>query len=221
MRAEARATGPALGELARQGVIPVLRFRSAEEALDAAGALYEAGFRVLELTMTVPGATELLPVLAERHPDALVGAGTVLSTAEAERSLAAGARFLVSPCRVAGLADLCREAGAACLTGALTPSEVLAAWDEGVTAVKVFPAASVGGPAHVKALRSVMPHVPLVPTGGVTLASVPEYLAAGAAAVGVGGELFDRSALREGRRADAVAHARAFLEAARRAQGAA
>jgi len=207
--------GPTLAALTRQRVIPVLRFDSAGAAVDAAAMLVEAGFEVLELTMSVPGAPEVMRELADQYPNATVGAGTVLSTADAERCVASGARFVVSPCRVEGLAAFCREAGVPCLMGALTPSEVLAAWLEGVAAVKVFPASSAGGPPHLKALKSVLPHVPLVPTGGVNLASVPAYLAAGAAAVGVGGELVDAAALREGRRGDAVAHARAFLEAAR------
>lgn len=218
MRERASAVRPSLDELTRQGVVPVLRFRSSELALEAAGVLVDAGFGALELTMTVPDAVALLPELARRYPGVLVGAGTVLSVEDARRCLEAGARFLVSPCHVAGLVEVCLEAGVPCLPGALTPSEVLAAWQAGATAVKVFPAASAGGPAHLRALKSVMPHVPMVPTGGVTLASLPAYFAAGVAAVGVGGELFDAYALREGRRGDAVSYARSFLEAADRAR---
>src|SRR5690606_33653068 len=144
-----------------------------------------------------------------------VGAGTVLTLPDAERCLEAGARFVVSPCYVDGLTDLCREAGAACLPGALTPTEAMSAWRAGATAVKVFPAASVGGPAHVKALRSVLPEVPLVPTGGVTPKAMPAYLAAGAAAVGVGGELIAAAALGGARGGGAVAPAARFLAAGR------
>lgn len=209
---------PSLAELTRDAVIPVLRFADRETAQGAVEVVVAAGFTVIEVTLSVPGATDLIADLAVGHPGVLVGAGTVLTLPDAERCLEAGARFVVSPCYVDGLTDLCREAGAACLPGALTPTEAMSAWRAGATAVKVFPAASVGGPAHVKALRSVLPEVPLIPTGGVTLKAVPAYLAAGAAAVGVGGELIDAAALREGRREDAVAHAARFLAAGRAAR---
>lgn len=215
--ASAPRSGPAAAELARDRVVPVMRFEEDEVARVAADVLVEAGFSVLEVTLTIPGATDLIAELARSERGVMVGAGTVLSVADAERCFAAGARFVVSPCIVPGLAEASREAGVACLMGTLTPSEVAAAWREGVTAVKVFPASSVGGPAYVKAVKSVMPDVPIVPTGGVSLDAIPAYLRAGALAVGVGSELFDSAAIADGRREDAVARARRYLDAGRSA----
>jgi 2-dehydro-3-deoxyphosphogluconate aldolase/(4S)-4-hydroxy-2-oxoglutarate aldolase len=145
-------------------------------------------------------------------PTTSIGAGTVLDLASADRCLAAGADFLVSPCMVAGMAAHAHAAGRIALIGGYTPGEVLAASREGADIVKVFPASS-GGPAHLGALHAVFPEVALCPTGGVSLANMQDYFSAGAAFVGVGNNIIDTAALRAGERGRVVEHARKYLTA--------
>lgn len=183
-----------LTRLSQIGIVPVIRTQSQELAHKAVMTLAGIGFRTVEVTMTVPGAVELIRELS-RSTDLILGAGTILDAAEAAASIRAGAHYVVSPCMVDGLPALCREAGVACVVGSMTPTEVLAAWKQGSDAVKIFPAASVGGPDHVKALKSVFPFIPLVPTGGVNLANVGGFLRAGAAFVGTGSDLVNVKAL--------------------------
>lgn len=198
-------------QLVAQRVVPVLRFGSAATTIRAVDCLREAGFGTFEITLTTPGAVELVAELHGRiGATAVVGAGTVTDLDAARRCIEAGAQFLVSPCVVPGLAALAHEAGRAALVGAFTPTEVLAAHREGADVVKVFPA-SVGGPAHLGALHAVFPHVLLCPTGGVTLENLKKYFAAGAALVGVGNNLIDQAALAAGDIARVVAGARRFL----------
>jgi 2-dehydro-3-deoxyphosphogluconate aldolase/(4S)-4-hydroxy-2-oxoglutarate aldolase len=198
--------------LVAQRVIPVLRFASAATTIRAVDCLREAGFTTFEITLTTPGAVELVAELHARiGATALVGAGTVTDLAAARRCIDAGAQFLVSPCVVPGLAALAHEAGRAALVGGFTPTEILAAHREGADIVKVFPA-SIGGPAHLGALHAVFPDVLLCPTGGVGLDNVKSYFAAGAALVGVGNNILDQKALAAGDIAQVVASARRFLE---------
>jgi 2-dehydro-3-deoxyphosphogluconate aldolase/(4S)-4-hydroxy-2-oxoglutarate aldolase len=195
-----------------QRVIPVLRLASADETRFAVDCLVEAGFACIELTLTTPGAVELIAELRARMgAEASIGAGTVLDLASAERCIAAGADFLVSPCTVAGMAARAHAAGRIALIGGYTPGEVLAASREGADIVKVFPASS-GGPAHVAAIHTVFPAIVLCPTGGVSVANMKDYFAAGAALVGVGNNIIDASALRAGERARVVDHARKYLD---------
>jgi 2-dehydro-3-deoxyphosphogluconate aldolase/(4S)-4-hydroxy-2-oxoglutarate aldolase len=196
--------------LVAQRVVPVLRFPSADRTRDAVEALVEAGFATFEITMTTPGAVELIRELAQR-PGLLVGAGTVLDLAAAAHCLDAGARFLVAPCLVPGLARAAHERHAAALIGGYTPGEVLAAHRDGADVVKVFPAAS-GGPSHLAAIHAVFPDIRLCPTGGVNAQNMRDYLKAGAAFVGVGNNIVDAQALAAGDRARVVAHARQFLQ---------
>jgi 2-dehydro-3-deoxyphosphogluconate aldolase/(4S)-4-hydroxy-2-oxoglutarate aldolase len=181
-------------------VVPVVRTSSARLAATAVGWLRDAGLRIFEITMTIPDAPALIRELAA-DPTLLVGAGTVPDAATAEACLAAGARFIVAPWIDATLAAPCRVAGAVLMLGALTPTEVRAALEAGADVVKVFPAGSVGGPAHIRALRSVLPHVAFCPTGGVEPGNVAAYLAAGAAFVGMGGALVDERRIAAGDRA--------------------
>lgn len=200
--------------LVAQRVVPVLRFDSAATTIRAVDCLREAGFGTFEITLTTPGAVELVAELCVRVGEtAVVGAGTVTDLDAARRCIDAGAQFLVSPCMVPGLAALAHEAGRAVLVGAFTPTEVLAAHREGADIVKVFPA-SIGGPAHLGALHAVFPFVPLCPTGGVTLDNMNAYFAAGAALVGVGNNLIDQAALAAGDIGRVIAGARRFLEPA-------
>lgn len=204
----------ALAWIRRTRVVPVVRAASAEEALAAVEALLEGGIDVLEITMTVPGAVEVVREVAKRHGHrALVGAGTVLDPSTASACVEAGARFVVSPALDVPTIRACRSLGVAVAPGALTPTEVLAAWRAGADVVKVFPCDAMGGASYLKSLKAPLPQIPLMPTGGVTLANVPDFLAAGAEAVGVGGNLVDLKLLREGRREELVARARAFREA--------
>jgi 2-dehydro-3-deoxyphosphogluconate aldolase/(4S)-4-hydroxy-2-oxoglutarate aldolase len=191
-------------------VIPVVRTRSAQSAATAVAWLRDAGLRIFEITMTVPDATALIRELAADN-SLLVGAGTVPDAATAEACLKAGAKFLVAPWVDPSLAAPCHAAGAALMLGALTPTEVRAALAAGADVVKVFPAASVGGPGHIKALASVFPGVAFCPTGGVEPANLAAYLAAGAAFVGMGGALVDERRIEAGDRDAIQAVARSVL----------
>jgi 2-dehydro-3-deoxyphosphogluconate aldolase/(4S)-4-hydroxy-2-oxoglutarate aldolase len=204
--------------LIAQRVVPVLRLASGEETERAVECLAEAGFRTFEITLTTPGAVALIGRLATRE-GWLVGAGTVLELDAARACVQAGAKFLVSPCLVAGMARLAHEAGRAALIGGFTPGEVLAAHREGADIVKVFPA-STGGPEHLRAIHAVFPDVRLCPTGGVSLQNLEAYFAAGAALVGVGNNIVDQRALAAGDRPRVIAHARRFLEPGTRASAA-
>ncbi len=199
-----------LAALRRARVVPVVRTRDRGLAATAVGWLRDAGIGIFEITMTIPEAPALIRELAA-DPRLLVGAGTVADAATARACLAAGARFIVAPWIDASLAAPCAEADAALMLGAMTPSEVRAAVAAGADAVKIFPASSAGGPAHIKALRSVFPEVAFCPTGGVDPANAAAYLAAGAAFVGIGGALVDEARIAAGDQAAITAAARAVL----------
>jgi 2-dehydro-3-deoxyphosphogluconate aldolase/(4S)-4-hydroxy-2-oxoglutarate aldolase len=199
-----------LARLRAARVVPVVRMKSTANAERAVGWMREEGLTVFEITMTVPGAVDLIATLA-RDPALLVGAGTVPDAQAARACLAAGARFIVAPWVDAALAEPCREADAALMLGALSPTEVRAALAAGADVVKIFPASSAGGPAHIRALASVFPSVAFCPTGGIAPADVGAYLAAGAAFVGIGGALVDEKAAAAGDRAAIAAAARAVL----------
>ena len=191
-------------------VVPVIRTSSAAHAATAVAWLRDAGIRIFEITMTIPGAVDLINTLS-RDPDLLIGAGTVPDAATASACLDAGARFLVAPWVDPSLATPCRAANAALMLGALTPTEVRAALAAGADVVKVFPASSAGGPGHIKALVSVFPGVAFCPTGGVEPGNVAAYLAAGAAFVGMGGALVDEKRIAANDRAAIEAAARLVL----------
>jgi 2-dehydro-3-deoxyphosphogluconate aldolase/(4S)-4-hydroxy-2-oxoglutarate aldolase len=189
-----------LARIAEIGVVPVVRASSAETARMAAEAVAEGGIPIVEITMTVPGAVDVIRELAETAGDRLlVGAGTVLDAEMAERCLGAGAQFLVSPGFDRKTVELASRRGIAMLAGALTPTEILTAWRAGSDFVKVFPCKPVGGPAYIRALRGPLPQVPLVPTGGVNLENAADFIRAGATALGVGSELVKPDALRAGK----------------------
>lgn len=202
---------PLLDRFRTARVVPVVRTHATAHAATAVQWLRDAGLRIFEITMTVPDAPALIRELA-REPDLLVGAGTVPDRATAEACLAAGARFIVAPWVDASLAEPCRAAGAVLMLGALTPNEVRAAQAAGADVVKVFPAGSVGGPGHIRALRSVFPSVTFCPTGGVEPGNVAAYLAAGAAFVGIGGAMVDEKRIAAGDRAAIQEAARQVME---------
>jgi 2-dehydro-3-deoxyphosphogluconate aldolase/(4S)-4-hydroxy-2-oxoglutarate aldolase len=201
-----------LATFRRLRVIPVVRTHATRHAATAVQWLRDAGLRVFELTMTIPDAPSLIRELAA-DPSLIIGAGTVPDRATAGTCLAAGARFIVAPWIDPSLAAPCRAADAMLMLGALTPTEVRAALAAGADAVKVFPAASVGGPAHIRALASVLPEVAFCPTGGVEPANVAAYLASGAAFVGIGGALVDERRIAAGDRAAIEAAAQQVLAA--------
>ena len=207
-----------LDQLVAYGVVPVIRNSSADLARTAVGWLREAGYGTFEITMTTPGAVGLIKDLTAEG-GALIGAGTVLTAAGVAEVVAAGARYVVSPCVIPEVAAACRAHGVACLMGALTPTEVFAAMNAGVDAVKVFPASTVG-PAHIKALKSVFPSVKFVPTGGIDATTVAAYVAAGVSCVGAGGKLVDEALVKRGDRDGILAAGRQLLDAYRAAKAA-
>ena len=196
------------------GILPVVRAASPDEAFAIADALGEGGIEALEITMTVPGAVQLIADAVLRYEDRfLIGAGTVLDERQARACVDAGARFIVSPIIDEPTMLFCRRSAVAILPGALTPTEVVRAWRLGADFVKVFPCGAVGGPSYIKSLKTPLPDIRLVPTGGVTLETVGEFFAAGASAIGVGGDLCDVQSIRRGRSEQVVAAARAYVAA--------
>lgn len=201
--------------LARVRVVPVIRTASPDLARRACSWLLDAGMDSLELTFTTPGAAEIIREFAGR-PGVLIGAGTVRTVEQARTAAAAGAAFLVSPGAAPEVAAEARRLALPFLPGAATPSEVSARWAEGAAVVKVFPARECGGPGFLKAVKSVFPEIPLMPTGGVSPDTVTDYLTAGALCVGMGGELTPAKALEANDPAPVLAAARRALEAAGR-----
>ena len=201
------------------GVVPVVRASSAREAWMAADAVREGGIPIAEITMTVPGAVDVIRELTKSSAgDVLVGAGTVLNVEAAKRCLDAGAEFLVSPGLNLQVVQLAAKEGKLMMAGALTPTEVIMAWEAGSDFVKVFPCGQVGGAKYIRALKGPLPQVPLVPTGGVNLHTAAEFVEAGAAALGVGGELVPAEALKSRKPEIIIENARKFLAIVREAR---
>ena len=172
------------------GIIPVVRAKSAAQAIEISHAVCEGGIPIVEVTMTVPGAVEVIHELVHSvGSKVLVGAGTVLDTDAAWRCLDAGAKFLVSPGFDRDTVELANRQNVLIMAGGLTPTEVITAWKAGSDFVKVFPCGNVGGPSYIKALKAALPQIPMIPTGGVNLTTAAQFLEAGAAALGVGGDL--------------------------------
>ncbi|HLZ90688.1 MAG TPA: bifunctional 4-hydroxy-2-oxoglutarate aldolase/2-dehydro-3-deoxy-phosphogluconate aldolase [Candidatus Acidoferrum sp.] len=195
------------------GIVPVIRASSAREARIAAEAVHKGGIPIVEITMTCPGAIEVIRELAKAAGnEILVGAGTVLNAEEARRCLDAGAQFLVSPGFNRATVELAVRESKLILAGALTPTEIIRAWTDGSDLVKVFPCGQVGGAKYIKALKGPLPQIPLVPTGGVNLNTAAEFIEAGAAALGIGGELVHADALKSNHPEQIVETARNFLE---------
>ncbi len=194
------------------GVVPVVRAESADQALDLAAAIAAGGVSVLEITMTVPGAIQVIARLAKDRPDILVGAGTVLDPETARICMLEGAQFIVSPALNVRTIELCQRYDIAVLPGALTPTEVVTAWQSGADVIKVFPASAMGGAKYLRALKAPLPQIEVIPTGGCSLTTAEEYLAAGAFALGVGAELADVKALAAGQAAKVTETARRYIE---------
>jgi 2-dehydro-3-deoxyphosphogluconate aldolase / (4S)-4-hydroxy-2-oxoglutarate aldolase len=177
------------------GIIPGVRVHSTEHARYAAEALYRAGIPIAEITMTVPGALEVISDLVGRLPEMIVGAGTVLDAETAQRCFDAGAKFLTSTGFVPEVVEFARKKGILVIPGALTPSEVIHAWKAGADFVKIFPCAPLGGDSYIRALKAPFPQIPLVAAGGVNQQTALNYILAGASALGVGSELIPNEAL--------------------------
>jgi len=203
-----------------EGLVPVIRVSSAPEAIWVADAIREAKGSLIEITMSVPGAIDVIKGLATKYGDeVIVGAGTVLDTETGRAALLAGAQFIVTPTLDLNLIQLAHRYSAVIIPGALTPTEILTAWNAGADMVKVFPAAQVGGPEYIKALKGPLPQILLVPTGGVNLQNAGAFIRAGATALGVGGELVDKKALKEKRLHVITENALAFFKAIKEARG--
>ncbi len=202
------------------GIVPVVRASSAELAIQAVEAIRAGGILAAEITMTVPGAIRALEKLADRCGDAmLLGAGTVLDAETARASILAGAEFLVSPNVRPATIEMAKRYSKVVFPGALTPTEILAAWEAGADAVKVFPCGSLGGAKYIKALKGPFPQIETIPTGGVSLETIGDFLKAGACAVGIGSELVDAALMKQGRFDAIEERARQFLAAATAARG--
>jgi 2-dehydro-3-deoxyphosphogluconate aldolase / (4S)-4-hydroxy-2-oxoglutarate aldolase len=201
------------------GIVPVVRTSTAEGAIKAIEAIYRGGIRAAEITMTVPGAVSALEKVADEFGGKIVlGAGTVLDPETARICMLAGAEFFVTPSLRISTIEMVQRYSKVICPGALTPTEVLTAWEAGADVVKVFPCGNVGGPKYIKALRGPFPHIEMIPTGGVNLETAGEFLKAGACAVAVGGELVDSKIVKDGRFDVLEDRARQYLAAIAKAR---
>jgi 2-dehydro-3-deoxyphosphogluconate aldolase/(4S)-4-hydroxy-2-oxoglutarate aldolase len=208
-----------LKSLQETGLVPVLRAESVAKALALAEAVAAGGVNVLEVTMTVPGAVEVIERLVRDRPDILVGAGTVLDAETARTCILAGAQFVVSPALNVKTIAMCHRYSVAVLPGALTPTEIVTAWEAGADVVKVFPAGAMGGAKYLVSLKGPLPQIKMIPTGGVSLATAKEFLEAGAFALGVGSDLVNAKAMAEGKPELVTETARRYMAIAREFRG--
>jgi 2-dehydro-3-deoxyphosphogluconate aldolase/(4S)-4-hydroxy-2-oxoglutarate aldolase len=211
-----------LARIRETGLIPIVRTPTAEDALAMAETLQAAALTNLEITLTIPNGVEVIRTLHQRYGDKLcIGAGTVLDARAAEACVAAGATFIVSPGLDLETVAYCRKVGVAIFPGSLTPTEIITAWKAGADMVKVFPASAMGGASYIKAVKAPLPQIEMVPTGGVSVETAPAFIKAGAAALGVGGDLVDLEALRSGRGEVIAEKARKYIEVVRLARASA
>jgi 2-dehydro-3-deoxyphosphogluconate aldolase / (4S)-4-hydroxy-2-oxoglutarate aldolase len=188
----------ALSRVFNSGIVAILRAPSGQKLADVAEALLAGGVEVIEITFTVPAAHRVVEKVAERLGDEIVlGAGSILDTETARIAMLSGAEFIVSPTVNLKVIEMCHRYGKLVMPGAMTPTEVLTAWEAGGDVIKVFPS-EVTGPRHLKAIHGPMPQIPLMPTGGVNLDTAAEFLRAGACALGVGGALVPTDAIAKG-----------------------
>jgi len=188
-----------LAAISENGVVAVIRMNDANKLAKVIEAVRLGGVKCIEITMTVPGAVESIRTLSATMPaDVLIGAGTVTTAQIAEDVISAGAKFVVSPILNIDVINVCKKHAVACMPGCYTPTEIFTAWSAGADVCKVFPATSLG-PKYFKDLSGPFPHIKLMPTGGVTIENVGEWITAGAVAVGIGSDLLDKKAIDEGR----------------------
>ena len=202
----------AAAKIREVGVIPIVRASSAKHALTAAEAVCAGGIPIVEITMTVPGAVDLIAQLSKTlGKNILIGAGTVLDAQTAQRCIDAGAEFIVSPGLDVDTVEHVKGLGKLMAAGALTPTEVVNAWKAGSDLVKIFPCGSVGGAKYIKALKAPLPQIPMIPTGGVNLETAADLIRAGAEALGVGAELVSAAALESGKTREITETARKYV----------
>lgn len=197
-------------------LVAVVRTVTAEDALRSARAVAAAGVRLIEVTFTVPDADEVIATLSDELPDRVIGAGTVLSRAQGEAAMLAGARFLVSPCMLPELVEVARAHDGMSMLGTLTPTEIVQAARAGSDFIKIFPVQPVGGPTYVAGITRALRDLPLVATGTVELDEIPAYFAAGCVGFGIGTPMTRPDLVAKGDLAAVTRIARAFLEATRR-----
>lgn len=203
------------------GIVPIVRAGSAEEAIASVDAIYEGGIRAVEITMTVPGAIKALEKVADKLGDKItLGAGTVLDPETCRTCFLAGAEFIVTPALRVATIEMARRYSKPIMPGALTPTEILTAWEHGADFVKVFPCGNMGGPKYIKALKGPFPQIEMVPTGGVNLDTTADFLRAGACAVAVGGELVDAKSIQDGNYQIFEERAKQYLAKVREGRGA-
>jgi len=215
MRAEDQMTiDEVIRRIGEIGIVPVVRAASVAEARRAVEAICAGGIPIVEITMTVPDAITVIREVAHQYGrEVLVGAGTVTTERQAELCIGAGAQFLVSPGLSAPVLSVAKACGILAIPGALTPTELMNAQQSGARLIKIFPCGNVGGPKYLKSLKAPFPHADLIPTGGVNVSNAAEFIAAGAFALGVGAELVDAMALREGNLAKITQSARELVGA--------
>lgn len=201
-----------LETIKREKLVPVVRTNNTEDARKAVEILASCGIKIFEITMTVPNAAELIRELSAPDSGVTLGAGTVLTPERAEECVEAGAQFIVSPAFDAETVRFCRENEIAVMPGCLTPTEVLTAWNLGADCVKVFPCDALGGAKYLKTLKTLFPHIEMMPTGGVSCETIADFFKAGAIAVGVGTDLVDVKAIREGNSDQIAEKARRYLK---------
>lgn len=207
-----------LQEMIDGGVVAIVRVESARQAIEVCGAIARGGIKPIEVTMTVPGAIDVIKEFKSAMKDkVLVGAGTVLDPETARAVILAGAEFIVTPTLNLRVIEMCRRYGKIIIAGAFSPTEILTAWEAGADIVKVFPA-TVGGPQYLRDIKGPLPQINLVPTGGVDLENTPDFIRAGAVAVAVGASLVDKTALSEGRYDLITEKAKRFIEAVKLAR---
>lgn len=207
----------ALGQLEESKVLGIIRIRTAEDLIRIAKALHEGGLSCLEITMNTPGALEAIETARKTFPRTLMGAGTVLDGITARQAVLAGAQFLVTPTVKLDVLEIAHRYGVPAIIGAMTPTEILTAWEAGADMVKVFPA-SVLGPKYLQEIHGPLPQIPLVPTGGITADNAGEFIRAGAVAVCVGSWLVDKKAVAEGRYEVLTERASQLVEVVRKAK---
>jgi 2-dehydro-3-deoxyphosphogluconate aldolase/(4S)-4-hydroxy-2-oxoglutarate aldolase len=197
----------------RVGLIPVLRAKSKEQGLAVVKAMLAGGVNTVEVTMTVPGAVDLLKALkAEYGNDLLLGSGTVTTAEQAQATIDAGAEFVISPCLNLDVIRCTKANGKLSCPGALTPTEVITAWNAGADVVKIFPCSAMGGASYLKALLAPFPFLQLIPTGGVSVSTAKSFLEAGARALGVGSDLVNLKAIEDGKPEIITEQAKAYLK---------
>lgn len=186
-----------LAKIRQVGIMPGIRTSSAEDGRFAADAIAQGGIPVVEITMTVPGAIDVISDMARNSPNVIVGAGTVLELETARQCLDAGASFLTSPGLDLKIVEFAVKENVLVIAGAMTPTEVITAWQAGSELVKVFPCAPIGGPAYIKALKGPFPQVPMIAAGGINQETAADFILAGAAAIGIGGRLIPKAAVEQ------------------------